>query len=476
MNNFFSGKFGKTKKISDHRKFQKVYFQRKINTENYPNLQKNLQTFFNDYSKYFETSFDNNHIIVGKKYDRSHKNNLPLVTNDITNQKFKNKKLMKRPTLKRPILLRKSDSFNISKLDDKRSLDEKENNLKPGQRFIDDKEIERLFNLYRELRKINKNKCDNFINLKELKDSRETRKKTFKMASSMNKKLFNSVNIEEKKFGTLIIKNNNHDFELNNESEYYRTLSTNVGGNNQDEQTKNNFKSIEFKEEQKLLPICKTDLIERRNKLIEKQMQYLYKNIQSSIKNQFAEKLALQENVFLNQRKSLKNQKNLYNNIRSRIKKDKNYKLLLQDNTHRENIEFKKKLDFYQNKFNPDRLYDWYDNLHSYKTCFPFLERKIENIRNPKSMKNYTKSRNVTLEKDQYLKNVLPMKYIKNLDKDINNINNNYEYLCVNGKNLLQLENEMAKKLRGRKIINDFERVLTPSKVREENFFSDVNK
>ena len=66
------------------------------------------------------------------------------------------------------------------------------------------------------------------------------------------------------------------------------------------------------------------------------------------------------------------------------------------------------------------------------------------------------------------------MNYLKNLDKDLNNINNNYEHLCIKGKNLLQLENDMAKKLKGRKIINDFEKMLSPAETKEENIYSNI--
>ena len=473
--NFFTGKFKKNNLRVPN--IRKVYFQRKIKTEEYPSLQKNLKTFFNDYSKYFDTSFEENHIIVGKKYNSNHKSNLLMSSNDEVNTKFKGKRYAKRPTLKKNFWSKKSDSINRSKFDDKRaSFEDKENNLKPNQRFIDDKEIDKLFNLFRELRKINKNRSHNFMNLKELKEAKEElRKKTFKINSNLNNNLFNSINIEEKKYGTLILRNNNN-MELNSDSEYNKTLSTNIGGYMQDEHSKNNIKNYEYNEKTIQSPMCKTGILRQRKELIQNQKQYLYKNIQLSLKNQFAETLAAQENVFLNQSKSYKYQKHFSKNIRSHIKKNKNFKLLLLDDTHRENVEFKKKIDFYQNKLNPDKLYDWYYDLHlpSSESRFPFLEKKIENIRNPENMKALSKFRNRTLEKDQYLKNIFPMNYLKNLDKDLNNINNNYEHLCIKGKNLLQLENDMAKKLKGRKIINDFEKMLSPAETKEENIYSNI--
>ena len=480
--NFFSSRFAK--KTTREKKTQKVYFQRKIKTENYPVLQKNLNTFFNDYSKYFETSFEDNHIVFGKKKSNFRKNS-QLGLTDMGSPKSKTKRNIKRPTIRRQVLLR-NDSINRSKFtyEDKRKSFE-ENNLKPGQRFIDDKEIEKLFNLFKELRKINKNRTSHFMNIKDLKELKEAKneRNNFNNKSSENFFKMNTVssfdkrnfNLDEKKYGTIIMKANTMD--IMNESDYNGTISTNLGNTMQEEITKNNnLKSIEIDKEEKHEYICSSDIIKKRKKLIEKQNQYLYKNIQHSLKKQFAESLALQENVFLNQNKNNKFQNHFKKYLNNRLKKQHNSKLLIQDDSHRKNLELKMKIDFLQNKLNPDRIYDWYYDLHSSKSFFPILDTKIETIRNPRNMKEYTKERSKTLDKDDYLKNIITSKYFLNLEKDINNANKNYDCLIVEGKNLLQFENNMAKKLKGRKIINDFERVLSPSKFKNEYIHSNILK
>ena len=451
--NFFRSRFGKKNTLD--RKICKVYFQRKIKTENYPNIQKKLNTFFNDYSKYFDTSFEENHIIVGKKYDNIQKKNIPLSLTESGVIKSKNKRLMKRPTLKRPMMSR-ADSMNRSKLfnDEKRKSFE-ENILKPGQRFIEDKEVDKLFNLYRELRKINKNRSNNFISLKELKELKEAKEKNeknfinkstdnfFKMNTINYDKNFNfNFNVEEKKYGTIIMRNSILDINnINNESEYNKTISTNIGGNVQDDFNKNNknMKSIENDKEENQKYICNTDIIKRRKKLIERQNQYLYQNINQSIKNQFKESLALQENVFLNQNKTNKMQKFFKKYLQNHVKKDQNIKLLMLDDTHRSNVEFKMKINTLQNKLNPDRIYNWYYDLHSSKNSFPILDTKLETVRNPKNMKAFDSKRSKTLEKDDYLKNTITLKNYKNLEKELNHIDNNYGGLIVEVKNLLQL-------------------------------------
>ena len=66
--NFFTSKFGS--KSMKEKKKRRVYFQRKINTEKYPNIQKILKSFFNDSNNYFHTNFEDQRIIVGKQYNK----------------------------------------------------------------------------------------------------------------------------------------------------------------------------------------------------------------------------------------------------------------------------------------------------------------------------------------------------------------------------------------------------------------------
>ena len=480
--NFFSSRFGK-KGIKDN-KLEKVYFQRKINTQNYPLLQKNLKTFFEDYSKYFETSYDNNQIIVGKKYKKNDRNKHRISMSEKGNQKSKSKRIMRRPTIKRQLLM-KSDSINRSKYTyDSKKKSFEENNLKPGQRIIDDKEIDKLFNIFRKLRRKNKNRGNNFENVEELKEFKEFKNESnfiiksteslFKMnsISNLDKKSSNLINSEDKKRRN---STRNYNIDSNNESEYNRTISTNMGNTIQDEGTKNNYlKSIETDKEEKQRFLYNTDIIKKRKKLIEKQNQYLYPKVQLSLKNQFAEYLALQENVFLLKNKNNKFQNTFKNYLHNHIKRRKNLRLLIEDNSHLKNQEIKKKINFFQNKLNPDRIYNWYSDLHSSKNSLPLLESNIETIRNPKNMKGFSDEVIKTFEKDDYLKNNITSKYYKNLEKELNNANHNFEGLIVQGKNLLELENNMAKKLKGRKILNDFERLLSPSKLKNENIYSNI--
>jgi hypothetical protein len=252
-----------------------------------------------------------------------------------------------------------------------------------------------------------------------------------------------------------------------------------MGGTLQDDSVRNNnmLKSIESDKEEKDEYICKTDVIKRK-KLIKMQNQYLYNNLEEVTKKQFAESLAMQENALLFHNKNKRYQYNFRRYLKNHLKNKFKSNLLIQDDKYRKELELKMKIDFFQKKLNPDKIYDWYNDLHSSKNFLPILDKKFEIIRNPKTMKTITgfNQRSMSLEKDEYLKNSITSKYFNNLEKEEDNINNNYGCLYIKGKNLLQFENNLAKKLRGRKIINDYERLMSPSKLKNEDIYSNITK
>ena len=209
------------------------------------------------------------------------------------------------------------------------------------------------------------------------------------------------------------------------------------------------------------------------------QNQYIYNNIQEVIKKQFAESLSLQENALLFHNKNRKYQYNFRKYLNNHIKKKFKSDLLIQEDKFRKKLELKAKIDFFQKKLNPDKIYDWYKDLHSSKNFLPILDKKFETIRNPKTMKKTfisSNHRSRTLDKDQYLKNSITSKYFNNLEKEADNVNNNFGSLFVEGKNLLQFENNLAKKLKGRKIINDYERLMSPTDLKNEDIYANIGK
>ena len=160
----------------------KEYFIKKIKLKQNPKLRNNLNIFFNDSKKYFNTFFDDKYIIIGKKKIKSEKLKFhKTFSENITTKKIKSRNFLKRMTIKKNNELKKSkDINNNSPNKSKTKTEEKKKNfrtfeesaLKQGQRFIDDKEVENIFKLYKEVRKINKYKCKKFLTLKDLKDKK----------------------------------------------------------------------------------------------------------------------------------------------------------------------------------------------------------------------------------------------------------------------------------------------------------------
>ena len=80
------------------------------------------------------------------------------------------------------------------------------------------------------------------------------------------------------------------------------------------------------------------------------------------------------------------------------------------------------------------------------------------------------------MEDNDYLKQFIPKKSLRKISTDFRNIQNNYNSLTIKGVNLLKLENNIFKKLKGRKIINDFERLMSPTSVKCKDIYSNIDK
>ena len=250
---------------------RKEYLLKKININEHPKIKKTLNRFFNDTNKYFEDSYDNKHIIVGKKYTSENRKGIINPYENINNKaKPKNKKLFKRMTLKNFASLKteneKSNTQNKDIIKGEKNalgLYTEESQLKPGQRFITDKEIDNIFNLFKELRRINKNKFNNFMTLKKLSEinnknnifkyrvkSRNFSNNLINIKSSFNQENSNSPGSkgtkQSKKDEILVNKSNKLDRD-NIDIDYYNTTSTGFTGSFKDEiSIKNNFMSMDL--------------------------------------------------------------------------------------------------------------------------------------------------------------------------------------------------------------------------------------
>jgi hypothetical protein len=304
-----------------------------------------------------------------------------------------------------------------------------------------------------------------------------------------NKKIINS----EKKKKPEIKKNDDNSISnkdcLNtkdasmNEADYYKTSSTGFTGSFPDDLNKKNSflptttENNESKHSNYKSKIFASKEINDRNKLMLRQTQYLPIDTDKTITNKFANILSLQENTFLLNDKNRTSQSKINKYISLKIKKAKNKLLLLENECYRPNLEIKKKLNNAQLKLHPEKIYDWYKDLHCSENYFLTHGRlpTVEIIRNPINMKK-TDVHSRFLEKNEYLKKNLPKNIYNKMIKDFKNVQKNYDALCVTGINLLKFENDIFKKLKGRKIINDFERLMSPSKIKSRDIYSHIDK
>ena len=109
-----------------------------------------------------------------------------------------------------------------------------------------------------------------------------------------------------------------------------------------------------------------------------------------------------------------------------------------------------------------ENIYDWEKNLKNFENKTKYEETIIDPIYN-----NYPKKRFYSLN-NEYLTKRIPIKNLKKFVCSIENIKKNFNGLYIKGKNLLELEHELAKGIKGKKILNNFEEILPYSSLRDE--------
>jgi len=503
----------------------KEYFVKKIDINKNPKLRKNLDLFFNDINKYFETTYDNKYLIVGKKIKG---NDAKIKASFLENSK---KKLFhKMATLKKSHNNLKSSnnsnknsmsqkSKNKSNFSSRNITDEKRKNfasvdetqLKQGQRFVDDKELDNIFKLFKELQRLNKYKNKDFLTFKELnayktvnlsntnkedKNANNEYNKTFikNDNNGSNNKVINIFRNKENlkpsliNYKTLVPKNkklNINDYQNNfikrntnrtiNDIDNYKTSSTGFTYSNNDINNKTYLMTTNSN-------IMKDNFIlnndkKRKNKLFLKQFQYISPELDETIKKEMAKNLALQENVFNHHKNKARMQLNLIKYISKKIKKSKNKLLMYKEYNYRPNYETKMKLNNLQNKLNPEKVYNWVEDLHLPEYKIKREKQYIsseETIRYPQQMNLLSPVRLNMFEKSEYITRKIPNNQLMNLKKNLGKIQKSYDSLNVNGVNLLKLESDIAKKLKGRKILNDYERLMSPSNFKSKEIYSDI--
>ena len=199
--------------------------------------------------------------------------------------------------------------------------------------------------------------------------------------------------------------------------------------------------------------------------LFKKQIQYLsFSKFSSIYKKELAKKLVSQEKIMLNNIDTkIKTSKiSLYMSNKLKIPKEN----LLMNRTEyfRINNEIKSRMTKQlEHKYLED-VFDWKKDLKKSDN-----EKKYdETIVNPHYKFTYHQNKSFYSLDNKYLEKRLSKKLLKKFIFNINKISKNLGELYIEGKNLLEFEQELAKSIKGRKILNNFEEVLPYSYLKDD--------
>jgi len=232
---------------------------------------------------------------------------------------------------------------------------------------------------------------------------------------------------------------------------------------NNDKRDKQNFKTMNnfFETFEKKKFINKK--IRTRNKMINRQNQFLL-NIKDSKTSQtehkyFAQILANQEQTLLKSSRSQAIFNHLGDKLSKKLDKSKNDLLILNSDNFRIKQELKNRIDEMNQRLGPEHFYNWTKDLRTISSVNSTLPIQVDRIRNP-------------LRKEKYLfsKSNIQLKNYKKIINSINKDTNNCEGLFIKGQDLLQLEYDYVKSLKNKKIINNIESYLPSAEVEDKYF------
>ena len=475
---------------------KRQYFLKKIKLSNFPELQKDYNDFFSNNFNYFNNNYKNNYILVGKIQDNKEKDGL-IHKMKIT--KGKSKKLINLSKISNSRITPEDSSHGEKKR--VASKYTKDSSLKIGQQYIDDYQLEDLFNKFKIVKKLNKSKTRNFITVKDIIEKKVRINSLKNQFKNENKPKFDlpdnnlpfqkasDKNLDYNKTISTCMSNPNFKIEHINDSYSSRNILTNnnnyksglnhfnnnfIKNNNIYKMLKKDQKNMTFANlylEDKIKSNTKKKIM-KRNKTISRQNQFLlnekggncYAN--KSEKNYFSILLANQEQTLLKSSKSQTKLNLLSERLSKKINKPKEDLLILNTDNYRIKYELLNKIEKFNKKIGPEHYYNWYEDLRTISNT-NIGDKNINNlynIRNP-------------------LRNEISMKFgknksmgkVKKIFNEVNKFSHNCKDMIINGKDLLQIEYELSKNLKNRKKLNNFEAFL-PSVDVEDKYFAGENK
>ena len=557
----------------------------KIKIEENPKIRKYLKEFFLNPNKYFTVDFEDKQIIMGKNKTNLDKFKIPIPKQY---QRRINRRL--RTKTKTIGLINETLIKHLALLSDKKKSNKEiyDSTLKEGQKYIDDREIDYIFETFEKVQEINKTKTKEFVTQNELfgniifgnnkydkiKNRNKKNEKTIKFEeknennnnnnndkksinnknniSSSNKKkdklikskslLFKSVNNylnnnqilnENKSNNNTFLKRpllsssyklknsySQPEYHFNdknkviynlkiNQPRFASVFDDNIFNYVQDNNIENYFlkrqnstiyqinsksyidnfikSSEEFFKKKKEKEKIKKALLEKK-KLMEKQSQFLSNTNQKLIKKEIAERLASQEKALMYNIKVKNKHSNILNSLSKKLKKQKSDLMLDQIEDYRLKKGIKIKINKLIKKTNPGQNYDWKLDLRNsknedkeelpkaniddinYRNNRCTISHKDEITRNPFSKTFYSTNMKFKQQDKDYLKSKLSKTMYNKFMKDIKNIDNKYDGLIIEGQNLLKCERDILKKIKGKKIINNYDNILQEKDVNDKIF------
>ena len=343
-------------------------------------------------------------------------------------------------------------------------LDKKFNKIR--KRYINDYEIEEIFSKFKRDKKnrnLNLTSQNTFIN--STTNSRES--------ANMKNKTNNNIDI---KYEISPNKDQKIDFLKTSDSFFVKTPKKEITNRNIrlfnlkdyiNKLIKKN-KTSKFFQIHKNIPACllkTSDKIINRNKLLASQDQYLttVKN-NETFKKELKNKLTSQEITFLFQKEKEQKFSILCNYMSQILKKPINDLIINNSYDFRLKSDIKNKIQNNLNNYFPEKQFSWKNDLRKNNKTQKLLVKlkKNEIIREMKLKECCYSNDEKILKKRQikkinYLKERIPKENIDNLVNDINTAFKDYDNLNVNGKNLYNVEYNLLKNIKGRKIINYFD-------------------
>lgn len=230
-------------------------------------------------------------------------------------------------------------------------------------------------------------------------------------------------------------------------------------------------------------------------KLMEKQTQYLPNTNQELIKNEIAKRLASQEKALIYNIKVKNKENNLLDVLSKKLKKQKSELMLGQIEDHRISKNIKLKLNKLIRKTTPGQNYKWEQDLRNSKNeeedsskiinddLINYQKRcslyKNEEIARDPCYKTFYSTYNKFRNQDkEYLRNRVSKRLYNRFMKDINNLKSNYDGFLIEGQSLLKHEHNIIKKLKGKKIINNYDSNINIHDTNDELYATnfDINK